>query len=91
MRAVQDSQDAPLSALRARHAAAPLNPHQHVVAVHRVLDRVSTDIDIAVELRDGRIRNHKPVAVGMKDQPALDFIATGQAGLWAFKGEGGST
>src|SRR5215472_429008 len=91
MRAVQDSHDAALGPLRARYAAAPLNLHEDVVTVHGVLDRVSSDVHIAIELRDRSVGHHKPVAVGMKDQTARDFISTGQAGLWAVgRGSGAS-
>src|SRR5215472_13334254 len=91
MRAVQNSQDAALRALRARYAAAPLNLHEDMVAVHRVLDCVAPDIHIPVELRDGSVWHYKSVAIGMKDQTALDLIATGNPQLWVRSRGGGSS
>ena len=85
MRAVQDSQDAALGALRARYTAAPLNLHQDVVSVHGVLDGVSSDIHIAIELGYRDVRHYKAIAVGMEDQPALEFISIDRKRLQALR------
>ena len=85
MRAVQDSQDAALGALRARYTAAPLNLHQDVVSVHGVLDGVSSDVHIAIELGYRDFWHYKTIAVGMEDQPALEFISIDRNRLQALR------
>ena len=83
MRAAQDSNDAALSTLRAGDAAQTLNLCQNVVAVHRVLDAVARNEDIAVELRHRRIRDDEAITVVVENQPSFYFIAIRERrGLW---------
>ena len=76
----QDSCNAAFGTLRAGDAAQTLNLGQHVVPVHGVFDGLARNEDIAVEVRHGRIRNDKPVAVVVLNQASFHFQATCERG-----------
>jgi len=76
VRAVEDSNDATLGALRAGDASQALNLCEDVIAVHGVLNGVAGDEDIAVKLGHGGVRHDEAVTVVVKDQAARDFVMT---------------
>src|SRR5216684_2529213 len=80
MCAAQDSNDAAFRALRSGDAAQTLDLRQNMIAMHRVLDGVARDENIAVELRHRRLRHNEAIAVVVKNQPSFYFIATREAG-----------
>jgi hypothetical protein len=80
MRAAQDSNDAAFGTLRSGDPAPTLNLRQNVIAVHRILDGVARNENIAVELWHGRIRDDEAITVVVKNQTSFYFIAACEAG-----------
>ena len=91
MSPVQDSNDSAFGTLQAGETSTTLKLHQHVVSMHGVLDGVSRNVHIAIELRDRGIGHHKPIAVRVQDQAALEFIAVGSGGLRTLGNAGGAS
>ena len=75
MRAANDAHNAAFGAARARQAAEPRNFGDHRVAVHGVFNVIARNENVAVHVRQSYIRHHEAVAILVKDQAALDFVA----------------
>jgi hypothetical protein len=81
MRAIEDSNDAALGALRTETGSgAALDSCKDMVAVHGVFDGVAGNEDIAIELRHWSIGNNKAIAIVMEDQAAFYFIVIPEGG-----------
>ncbi len=83
MRPPQHAHDSPFGSLRFSRAGHALHFHQHLIAVHRVFDRVARDKHIAIQPGDRRIRHDESVPVVMQHQPALDFVVAPDAAAFA--------
>src|SRR6266849_9301146 len=73
MRAVEDANDAAFGAgcgCARSGTAAPLNPRDDAVAVHRIACCIAADEQIAVHLRNGFLRNDESVAIPVSDEAA---------------------
>src|SRR6266581_6940249 len=73
MRAVEDANNAAFGAgcgCARSGTAAPLNPRNDAVAVHRIAGCIAADEQIAVHLRNGFLRNDESVAVSVGDEAA---------------------
>src|SRR2546426_5972240 len=73
MRAVEDANNAAFGAgcgCARSGTAAPLNPRNDAVAVHRIAGGIAADEQIAVHLRNGFLRNDESVAVPVRDEAA---------------------
>src|SRR5260370_2933933 len=73
MRAVEDANDAAFGTgcgCARSGTAAPLNPRNDAVAVHRIAGCIAADEQIAVHLRNGFLRNDESVAVPVGDEAA---------------------
>ena len=75
MRATHDPDNAALRPSCARQTAKPRQSGDHRVPVHRVLDVIARNKNISVHIRQRYIRHHESVAILVKDQAALDFVA----------------
>src|SRR6267143_424168 len=86
MRPVQNANNAPFGALRAGGAAEALDFGQHVVAMHRVFDRVARDEDVTIKLRQGSVRHDKTITVVMDHQTSFYLAGSAENGaldlLW---------
>src|SRR5437660_12809905 len=80
MSAPKHANNASLSSLqRPRSAGDALNSDQDMVSVHGVFDGVPRNKYVAVEAGHGSVWHDKSVAVVVQHQPALDFVAVGDA------------
>src|SRR5260370_26471680 len=73
MRAVEDADDAafgPGCGCARSGTAAPLNPRDDAVAVHRIARGITADEQIAVHLRNGFLRNDESVAIAVGNEAA---------------------
>ena len=70
--AVQNTHDPALSAFAVRTGSYAAKFNLHVVAVHRVANRVARNKYVAVQLRHRRVWHHKAIAVLMENQPPGD-------------------
>src|SRR6266581_5453387 len=73
MRAVEDANNAAFGAgcgCAPSGTAAPLNPRNDAVAVHRIAGGIAADEQIAVHLRNGFLRNDESVAIPVRDEAA---------------------
>src|SRR6185437_3064025 len=56
---------------------------EHVIAMHRIMDCIWRDEEIAVHVGDRMIRNHEAVAIAMRNKPTRDEIWSGNSrGRW---------
>jgi hypothetical protein len=77
MSAAENADDAAFGATRAGSSIEALNFGDDVVAVHGIFDGVARDKEVAVHVGNGDVRNYEAVAVLMKNEAALDFVARG--------------
>src|ERR1700730_8095550 len=77
MRARDDAEDAAFGAAGTGRAAEAGNLGDDLIAVHGVFDEVARDEQISIEIRNGDVGNDEAIAVLMKNEPALDFVAGG--------------
>jgi hypothetical protein len=75
MRARDDAEDAAFGAAGSGDAAKAGNFGDDVVAVHGVFDEIARDEEVAIEIRDGDVRNDEAVAILMENEAAFDFVA----------------
>jgi len=75
MSASEHPDNAALGTLGFAGAVEATELHLNAIAVHGVFDGIAGDEDIAIEARDGRVRDDESVAIVMEDEAALDFVA----------------
>jgi len=75
MRAGDDAEDAAFGAASAGGTAETGNFGDDVIAMHGVFDEVAGDEKVAVEIRDGDVRDDETVAVLVENEAAFDFVA----------------
>src|SRR5579864_1883905 len=78
MRPVENAYDAPFGALRSGKSAYALDAHEHMIAVHRIFNRIARNKNVAINLRQRRIGHNKAIAIVMQHEPAVYFVPSGE-------------